>query len=63
MQRREISVVLDGRMRGSWPVAIGDTKTPMPQGQFSNLKKNKPHLRFQKVRTKQGAHWPDESNW
>ena len=31
-QQREISVVLDGRMRGSWPVAIGDPKTPTPQG-------------------------------
>ena len=35
LQRREISVVLDGRMRGSWPVAIGDPKTPTPQGEFS----------------------------
>ena len=42
MQRREISVVLDGRMRGSWPVAIGDPKTPTPQGQFSTLKKINP---------------------
>ena len=42
LQRREISVVLDGRMRGSWPVAIGDPKTPTPQGQFSTLKKINP---------------------
>ena len=39
LQRREISVVLDGRMRGSWPVAIGDPKTPTPQGKFSILTK------------------------
>ena len=39
LQRREISVVLDGRMRGSWPVAIGDPKTPTPQGHFSILTK------------------------
>ena len=38
-QRREISVLLDGRMRGSWPVAIGDPKTPTPQGEFSILTK------------------------
>ena len=40
LQRREISVLLDGRMRGSWPVAIGDPKTPTPQGEFSILTKN-----------------------
>ncbi|MGE4581271.1 MAG: L,D-transpeptidase [Synechococcus sp.] len=34
-QRREISVVLEGRMRGSWPVAIGGLKTPTPQGEFA----------------------------
>ena len=34
LQRREISVVLDGRMHGSWPVAIGDPKTPTPTGVF-----------------------------
>ena len=39
LQRREISVLLDGRMRGSWPVAIGDPKTPTPQGEFSILSK------------------------
>ena len=39
LQRREISVVLDGRMRGSWPVAIGDPNTPTPQGGFSILTK------------------------
>ena len=39
LQRREISVLLDGRMRGSWPVAIGDPKTPAPQGEFSILTK------------------------
>ena len=39
LQRREISVVLDGRMRGSWPVAIGDPKTPTHQGGFSILTK------------------------
>jgi len=39
LQRREISVLLDGRMRGSWPVAIGDPKTPTPQGKFSILTK------------------------
>ena len=39
LQRREISVVLDGRMRGSWPVAIGDPKTPTPQGGFAILTK------------------------
>ena len=26
-------------MRGSWPVAIGDPKTPTPQGEFSILTK------------------------
>ena len=30
LQRREISVMLDGRMHGFWPVAIGDPKTPTP---------------------------------
>ena len=39
LQRREISVVLDGRMRGSWPVAIGDSKTPTPHGGFAILRK------------------------
>ena len=39
LQRREISVLLDGRMRGSWPVAIGDPNTPTPQGEFSILTK------------------------
>ena len=39
LQRREISVLLDGRMRGSWPVAIGAPKTPTPQGEFSILTK------------------------
>ena len=39
LQRREISVLLDGRMRGSWPVAIGDPKTPKPQGEFAILTK------------------------
>ena len=39
LQRREISVLLDGRMRGSWPVAIGDPKTPTPQGEVSILTK------------------------
>ena len=39
LQRREISVLLDGRMRGYWPVAIGDPKTPTPQGEFSILTK------------------------
>ena len=39
LQRREISVMLDGRMHGSWPVAIGDPKTPTPQGEFSILTK------------------------
>ena len=39
LQRPEISVLLDGRMRGSWPVAIGDPKTPTPQGEFSILTK------------------------
>ena len=39
LQRREISVLLDGRMRGSWSVAIGDPKTPTPQGEFSILTK------------------------
>ena len=39
LQRREISVLLDGRMRGSWPLAIGDPKTPTPQGEFSILTK------------------------
>ena len=39
LQRREISVLLNGRMRGSWPVAIGDPKTPTPQGEFAILTK------------------------
>ena len=30
LQRREISVLLNGRMSGSWPVAIGDPTTPTP---------------------------------
>ena len=28
-----------GRMRGSWPVAIGDPKTPTPHGGFAILRK------------------------
>ena len=48
LQRREISVVLDGRMRGSLPVAIGDPKTPTPQGEFSILKKTIDPIPFQK---------------
>ena len=32
-------MVLDGRMRGSWPVAIGDPKTPTPHGGFAILRK------------------------
>ena len=39
LQRREISVVLDGRMRGSWAVAIGAPKTPTPRGGFAILRK------------------------
>ena len=39
LQRREISVLLNGRMRGSWPVAIGDPTTPTPQGEFAILTK------------------------
>ena len=39
LQRREISVVLDGRMRGSWPVAIGDPKIPTPHGGFAIIRK------------------------
>ena len=35
LQRCEISVELEGRMRGSWPVAIGGLKTPTPQGEFA----------------------------
>ena len=27
--------MLEGRMRGSWPVAIGGLKTPTPQGEFA----------------------------
>ena len=39
LQRREISVELNGRRHGSWPVAIGDPKTPTPQGEFAILTK------------------------
>ena len=39
LQRREISVLLNGRMRGSWPVAVGDPTTPTPQGEFAILTK------------------------
>ena len=39
LQRREISVLLNGRMRGSWPVAIGDPTPPTPQGEFAILTK------------------------
>ena len=37
LQRREIRVMLNDRIHGSWPVAIGDPKTPTPQGKFSLL--------------------------
>ena len=48
LQRREISMLLNGRMRGSWPVAIGGIKTPTPQGEFAILTKNSTPFTFQK---------------
>ena len=39
LNRRQISVVSQGRRLGPWPVAIGDPKTPTPKGQFAILNK------------------------
>ena len=39
LQKRQISVVRDGRRLGPWPVAIGDPKTPTPVGEFAILNK------------------------
>lgn len=33
--RRTISLVEDGQVKGSWPVAIGDPSTPTPTGSFT----------------------------
>ncbi|MFM8674876.1 MAG: L,D-transpeptidase [Vulcanococcus sp.] len=33
--RRTISLVEDGKVLGSWPVAIGDSATPTPTGTFA----------------------------
>lgn len=33
--RRTLSLVEDGKVLGSWPVAIGDTATPTPTGTFA----------------------------
>jgi lipoprotein-anchoring transpeptidase ErfK/SrfK len=33
--RRTISLIEDGKVLGSWPVAIGDSTTPTPTGTFS----------------------------
>ena len=33
--RRTISLVEDGKVLGSWPVAIGDSTTPTPTGSFT----------------------------
>ncbi|MGB5135945.1 MAG: L,D-transpeptidase [Prochlorococcaceae cyanobacterium] len=32
--RRQISLVEEGKVLGSWPVAIGDPSTPTPKGRF-----------------------------
>lgn len=32
--RRQISLVEEGKVLGSWPVAIGDPRTPTPTGRF-----------------------------
>lgn len=32
--RRQISLVEEGKLLGSWPVAIGDPRTPTPTGRF-----------------------------
>jgi lipoprotein-anchoring transpeptidase ErfK/SrfK len=32
--KREISLLEDGKVVGSWPVAVGDPATPTPTGQF-----------------------------
>ncbi|MAV10460.1 MAG: L,D-transpeptidase [Synechococcus sp. MED850] len=39
LQKRQISVMRDGRRLGPWPVAIGDPKTPTPVGEFAILNK------------------------
>ncbi|MFO8239247.1 MAG: L,D-transpeptidase [Prochlorococcaceae cyanobacterium] len=33
--RRQISLVEEGKVLGSWPVAIGDPRTPTPSGRFT----------------------------
>ncbi len=35
LSKRQISLVRGGQRLGSWPVAIGDPKTPTPKGEFA----------------------------
>ena len=39
LSRRRISLVRGDQRLGSWPVAIGDPKTPTPRGEFAILTK------------------------
>ena len=39
LSKRQISLVRGGQRLGSWPVAIGDPKTPTPKGEFAILTK------------------------
>ena len=39
LSKRQISLVRGGQRLGSWPVAIGDPKTPTPRGEFAILTK------------------------
>ena len=39
LSRRQITLVRGGQRLGTWPVAIGDPKTPTPKGEFAILNK------------------------
>ena len=39
LSKRQISLLRDERRVGSWPVAIGDPRTPTPKGDFAILTK------------------------
>ena len=39
LSKRQITLVQGGQRLGTWPVAIGDPKTPTPKGEFAILNK------------------------
>ena len=44
LSKRRITLVRGEQQLGSWPVAIGDPKTPTPKGEFPILKKGQSDL-------------------